>query len=87
MTTVRCKTCNGIIASYRGSRTKEWKLSKIRRHYKKNHPERFKQFAKKAVRTKKEKGIIKKSGSIPYAMLKGLVKKYKSEIIKILKEI
>jgi len=87
MTTIRCRTCGKIIVRYKGHIGKGERLSKIRRHYKKHHPKRFKQFSKKAIKTKKEKGMIKRSGKIPYAMLKGLVKKYRPIIIKILKEI
>jgi len=86
-TTIRCKTCGKSISRYKGHIGKAERLKRIRNHYKKHHPSRFKKSAKKMVKTKKEKGIIKKSGSIPLAMLRGLVKKYRPEIIKILKEI
>jgi hypothetical protein len=59
-------------------------MSAIRHHYQKHHPSRFRGFHKKAIKTKKEKGIISKSGSIPTAMLRGLVRKYRPEIQKIL---
>ena len=87
MTTVRCRTCGKIIVRYKGHLGKATRLKKIRRHYKKYHPKRFKQFSRKAIATKKRKGIIKKSGSIPTAMLIGLVKKYKPEIKAILRRL
>ena len=64
---IRCKTCNKVILAYKkSSYSKEEILSAIRRHYKKHHPERFKKFAKKAVATKKERGIIKHHSKARY---------------------
>lgn len=59
--TIRCRTCGKVIRVFRYNRKKIPKgeiLAAIRRHYKRNHPEKFKKFAKKAIKTKKEKGII-----------------------------
>lgn len=86
MTVIRCRTCGKVIRRYKGSMSKEEKLSSIRHHYKKHHPKRFRKSIRKAIKTKKAKGIIKKSGSIPTAMLIGLVKKYKPEIKAILRK-
>jgi len=48
-----CRTCGKLIK--RRNATKEDVLSAVRRHYKKHHPKKFRQFAKKAVATKKRK--------------------------------
>jgi len=58
---IRCRTCGKVILRYKKPRySKEEILSAIRRHYKKHHPRRFKQFIKKALRTKRKRGIINK---------------------------
>jgi len=51
-----CKTCGKLIS--RGDKSKAEKLSAIRKHYKKYHPAKFKKQSKKAIETKKKKGII-----------------------------
>lgn len=38
------------------------RMAKLRRHRKKKHPRAHKKSVKKALRTKREKGIIKKKG-------------------------
>lgn len=78
MTVVRCKTCGKVITRYKEHIGKGERLRRIRKHYQKKHPKRFKKFAKTR---------IKKSGSIPTAMLIGLVKKYKPEIKAILRKL
>lgn len=61
---IHCRTCGKTIRRFDRSKYKGYHvpqdeiLAAIRRHYKRNHPKRFKQFAKKAVKTKKEKGLI-----------------------------
>ena len=59
-----CRTCEELIHRFRrsayprGHVPKELILSAIRRHYKAEHPRKFKEMAKKAVRTKKARGIL-----------------------------
>lgn len=43
----RCKICNKIIYSYRGHKGFEWRMSKVRKHYKKYHPTKFKTWRRK----------------------------------------
>jgi len=57
---IRCKTCGKVILGRKPYRKpKELILRAIRRHYKKHHPAKFREFIKKALRTKREKGIIR----------------------------
>lgn len=61
---IYCQTCGNLIKRFRrsayprGHVPKELILRAIRRHYKEKHPRKFKEFAKKAVRTKIERGIL-----------------------------
>lgn len=61
---IYCRTCGELIKRFRRSAyprrhvPKELILKAIRRHYKERHPKRFKEFSKKAVRTKIERGIL-----------------------------
>jgi hypothetical protein len=63
---IRCKTCGKIIRRFdrykypRHHVPKDVILSAIRRHYKRHHPKKFKGFQKKALITKRKKGIIDK---------------------------
>ena len=63
---IHCETCKKLIKRFRrsayprGHVPKEKIMDAIRHHYKKKHPRKFKQFAKKAVATKK-KGKSKRS--------------------------
>lgn len=61
---VTCRTCGELIKRFRrsayprGHVPKSLILKAIRRHYKEAHPRKFKEFAKKAVKTKKARGIL-----------------------------
>lgn len=74
---ITCETCGKEIARFRRSAypknhvPKEKILQAIRRHYKKKHPQKFKQFAKKAVATKRKKGIVNKKGGKKVTKKKG----------------
>lgn len=58
---IRCRTCGRVILGKKPYRkSKEMILKAIRRHYKKYHPRKFKGFIKKALHTKRKKGIINK---------------------------
>lgn len=65
---IHCETCGKVIARFDRTKypkrhvPKEKILEKIRKHYKKHHPRKFKQFQKKALKTKREKGLINKKG-------------------------
>jgi hypothetical protein len=48
-----CKTCGKLIL--RRDHSKEEVLSAIRRHYKRQHPRKFREMIKKAVRTRKRR--------------------------------
>ena len=58
---IRCKTCGKVIKRFDRTKytnkhvPKEKILDAIRDHYKKHHPRKFKQFAKKAVKTKRKR--------------------------------
>lgn len=61
-----CRTCKKTIRRFDRSKYKGYKISKadilaaIRRHYKRHHKGKFKEFQKKALKTKRKKGIINK---------------------------
>jgi phage FluMu protein Com len=61
---IRCKTCGKVIKRFdrhkyaRHHVPKEDILSAIRRHYKRHHPKKFRTFTKKALKTKRKKGLI-----------------------------
>ena len=58
---IKCRTCGRVILRYKKpSYTKEEILSAIRKHYKKYHPSKFREFIKKALKTKRKKGLIDK---------------------------
>jgi phage FluMu protein Com len=63
---IRCRTCGKIIRKFdrykypRHHVPKEDILAAIRRHYKRNHPRKFREFVEKALRTKRKKGLIDK---------------------------
>ena len=54
MTVIKCRTCGKAITRYSGHIGKDERFTRIRHHYKKVHPERFKKIVKKSVETKKE---------------------------------
>jgi hypothetical protein len=61
---IRCRTCGKVILGRKPyKKPKELILSAIRRHYKRHHPRKFRGFIKKALRTKREKGLINKHGN------------------------
>ncbi|MEM5867235.1 MAG: hypothetical protein QXG39_04880 [Candidatus Aenigmatarchaeota archaeon] len=59
-TIIRCRTCGKVITRYKGHKGLEHRMKMIRRHYKKHHPAKFREFIKKALETKRKKGIINK---------------------------
>jgi len=56
----RCRVCGRIIHRYKGHKGFEEVMSDIRRHYKKYHPRKFREMIRKALQTKRERGIINK---------------------------
>ncbi|MGP3705239.1 MAG: hypothetical protein ACKD6O_08125 [Candidatus Bathyarchaeota archaeon] len=60
MTVLRCRTCGRVITRYKGHIGKAERLRRIRRHYKRYHPKLFKEIIRKALRTKRKRGLIDK---------------------------
>lgn len=59
--TIKCSICDARISGY----DMPERMGKLRRHYKRMHPAKFRQMIKKSIATKREKGIIKN----PYPLL------------------
>jgi hypothetical protein len=72
VTVIRCRTCGRVITRYRGHKGLEYRMKKIREHYKKYHPRKFRLMYKKAIATKVKKGIVKEFRN-------GLVRKFIKE--------
>lgn len=64
--TIKCHTCGKTIRRFDRSKYKGYHVPKdvilaaIRRHYKRHHKGKFREFQKKALRTKRKKGLINK---------------------------
>lgn len=57
--TIHCSICGQAISGYGFAD----RMEKLRRHYKKHHPTAFKKQIRKALETKRAKGLIAPSGN------------------------